>query len=499
MFDMMEVFGYLKEKLNSFLASRFFYWVLRVLLVSIIVCIFVPFLPLMPGVDTEAWRVAINFLVAQKLAFGRDVIYTFGPYASIFTRVFHPATDNLMVFGSLYLALSLSFFLLYIIKDSSWNLVLLMIFILVSLIFPIDALLFFYVLITGIICFKVNKNFSYLGNCLSVFFVILAFFSLGLILLIKGSALILCTILLVLVSIFFTSEKKYFLLAPVWGGIASSLPFFWILSGQKLINLPKYFSSMLPMIFGYSAAMSSDGSLLEVGLYLIGSLSILIFIYLQKSLTLIERGFLFLVFSTYLFLAFKEGFVRHDLHALTAASSLIFAALLLTVLFYSRFILLILIFSVFTYASVEYNNSGSFENVLLSSENTYLSSFQGIKLRLKNKQELNSRYLAGMASIRKNGEFPSFSGTTDIYSSQQSDLNASNNRWSPRPVFQSYAAYSPWLAEKNKQYLLGVSAPDNIIFRIEPLDDRFPSLEDGASWPILLSHYKPTGLNNDFL
>ena len=32
-------------------------------------------------------------------------------------------------------------------------------------------------------------------------------------------------------------------------------------------------------------------------------------------------------------------------------------------------------------------------------------------------------------------------------------------------------------------------APDNIIFSIEPIDNRLPALEDGLSWRTLIHHY----------
>jgi hypothetical protein len=38
-----------------------------------------------------------------------------------------------------------------------------------------------------------------------------------------------------------------------------------------------------------------------------------------------------------------------------------------------------------------------------------------------------------------------------------------------------------------------------VIFKVEPIDGRLPSIEDGASWPALLTRYQPTELENDFL
>jgi hypothetical protein len=51
----------------------------------------------------------------------------------------------------------------------------------------------------------------------------------------------------------------------------------------------------------------------------------------------------------------------------------------------------------------------------------------------------------------------------------------------------------------NEKHLLGNRAPDNVLFRVEPVDGRIPAIEDGASWPVLLRNYEPATINKDFL
>ena len=63
---------------------------LQVLLFITLICIFVPFSPAMPGEGLDpSWVFGMNQAVAQGFAFGRDLIFTFGPYASIYTKTFH--------------------------------------------------------------------------------------------------------------------------------------------------------------------------------------------------------------------------------------------------------------------------------------------------------------------------------------------------------------------------------------------------------------------------
>src|SRR5262249_2809432 len=84
--------------------------------VASMLVVFVPFMPDLPGtlpigVDSS-WRFAVNEAVAQKLVFGKDIVFTYGPYASVFTKFYHPATAWLMLGGSIFLGLCYAFMLI---------------------------------------------------------------------------------------------------------------------------------------------------------------------------------------------------------------------------------------------------------------------------------------------------------------------------------------------------------------------------------------------------
>jgi hypothetical protein len=67
----------------------------------VVLAVFVPLNPEMPshGLD-PSWKFAMNEGVARNLVFGRDIVFTFGPYASIYTEVYEPQTDKLMLLGA---------------------------------------------------------------------------------------------------------------------------------------------------------------------------------------------------------------------------------------------------------------------------------------------------------------------------------------------------------------------------------------------------------------
>jgi hypothetical protein len=62
--------------------------------------------------------------------------------------------------------------------------------------------------------------------------------------------------------------------------------------------------------------------------------------------------------------------------------------------------------------------------------------------------------------------------------------------WNPRPVLQSYSAYSSELAKLNALHVTSPKAPDNIFFQIQPIDGRFAPMDDGLSWPAIWSQYR---------
>ena len=95
------------ETLVNLKFSQLATWIAQVVLLVTLICIFVPFSPVMPTAGFDpSWVFAMNQVVVQGLSFGKDIIFTFGPYSSIYTHIYHPTTDSLMLIGSGYLAIS---------------------------------------------------------------------------------------------------------------------------------------------------------------------------------------------------------------------------------------------------------------------------------------------------------------------------------------------------------------------------------------------------------
>lgn len=468
-----------------------------------VISVFVPFSPSMPAAGLDpSYRFGMNQAVALSFSFGKEIILTFGPYASIYTKTYHPATDFMMVGGSLYLALSYWACFALLMKDVKWRWVLAYCAILAGVMYLRDPLLFSLPLLVGLssLKFKVSEQGVLGKSKYAPIYMALMFSPLGLLPLIKGTMLILCAVIAVMCSVFFiVIKQKVFAIICLISPILSML-LFWIASGQSVTSLPHYIINMFPVASGYTEAMSVDGPIREEILYMISSIFILYAIFAQTKIISTSKILLFCIYSAFLFVSFKAGFVRQDGHATISGTGILIAAILLPFIFSSRLIPSVIVVSLLTWSNIDSNYiKTSTEGIGTNLNSTYSLAWNGIENRVTNKGWPKLDFDAAVKSLREQASFPVLQGKTDIYSFNQSYLIASGNTWSPRPVFQSYSAYTPALAEINREHLAGNQAPENIIFRVEPIDGRFPSIEDGASWPILISHYKPTHMANDYL
>jgi hypothetical protein len=407
-----------------------------------------------------------------------------------------------MMAGSIFLGISYGLAIFIATRNSRWYVLAVLGIVLVCLPLNRDALLFSYPLLVGIVCLQLvngsEKTEAELNWSLaSTAFLFLPF---GLLPLTKGSALFLCGPVALLSAGLFVSYRLWLhtiivIVAPVVAMVVC-----WLLTGQSLADLPSYFTSLAPIVSGYTEAMSISGRLLEIGFYLVSSFALLAGTLVADQVPRKSRLFLLSLFGVFLFISFKAGFVRHDWHAIISGTSILLAALFFCIYSNSKTAIVVLSLALITWGYIAAPRAGiSPRAILVHLDVTYSSAWHGLTRRLFENNSLADEFRRTIEIIHAKGRFPLLPGSTDIYSYNQSYLIASGNHWNPRPTLQSYSAYTPSLVEANKQHLLGEQAPDNVFFKVEPIDKRIPSIEDGASWPILLTNYRRVVLYNDFL
>jgi hypothetical protein len=111
------------------------------------------------------------------------------------------------------------------------------------------------------------------------------------------------------------------------------------------------------------------------------------------------------------------------------------------------------------------------------------------------RNDLASSYAASTASIDElRAQFSMVDGSYDILGHDQYLILALGaERWTPRPVLQGYSAYTEKLTRLDADYLAGPQAPRWLIARCETIDGRLPMMDDPAIWPIVARRYELAG------
>jgi hypothetical protein len=108
------------------------------------------------------------------------------------------------------------------------------------------------------------------------------------------------------------------------------------------------------------------------------------------------------------------------------------------------------------------------------------------------------------ANAAKNNDLPVIrarigNNKVDVYTNDQGIALLNGFNYAPRPVFQSYSAYTPDLARMNESHALGPTAPPFVLLRLDSIDNRVTMGEDGLALIALLTHYRPVLKESGFL
>ncbi|WP_455283532.1 hypothetical protein [Cupriavidus necator] len=457
---------------------------------------FVALNPFMPEAHLDSsWMLSLNEAIANGLVFGRDLIFTFGPFGSIYTKQFHPATDALVLGGGLLLALSFALGILSLARKGRWGYAALVPLILTQLTLPDSLFLSLPLLFVLLTAELVGERE---GTVLTKVTLLTLLLALTLLPLIKGTFAGISVVALGLGCLVVLPWRKRIAVLGL-SIFMLAITGFWVLAQQPLKALPGFFVAQSPIISGYTEAMAYDGNGAEVWLYLGAAFALAVFFYVGYARERKWAGWMALagVVAT-LFFAFKAGFVRHDAHAFGAAGVLILVALQIALIASPRLGLSALAVGLYCGFAIAANY------VSLRPQDSYVRALAfykgmafGLEKRLPGAGTLDQEFLASLEKIRKETRLPDVKGSTDIYPIDQSALLAHHFQWAPRPVIQSYSAYNGELASKNAAHLKGSGAPKNVFFRVAPLDARMPALDDGLSWPLLLAQYSFVSFNGN--
>jgi hypothetical protein len=282
-----------------------------------------------------------------------------------------------------------------------------------------------------------------------------------------------------------------------------SVFFFWLAAGQRLSSFGPFLCNSWQITSGYTEAMMCGAGTEPwdaVGFWLAAVAACVpvgwaAFAKHRRfgALPLIGLGFVLLVI-------FKHGFVRNDLgHESEAVLALLLIELIGLGAAWPllrgrsgkvRLLGWLLGMIVLTYVSMSFSRCVPGKGLFARFIETFAPRVILSPARLfYNANDLKTAYENRLAEIRDKYPLPELNGGVDAYPCDQVVIFAHGWRYAPRPVIQSYSAYTSELAEMNATHLRGERAADNLLFAVDPLEGRFPSLDDGCSWPELLTRY----------
>ncbi len=483
----------------------------------------------------DSFMAGLNKAFAENIQFGKDFVYTYGPYGFVQNAVYVPETYSSLflyrAFAGLVVGAGLLKIFVHCWKRNPRTVLFLLPFL---CFFPnsgisTDSFYIIVVTLPLVVYFYVDSGSNSGMNShasrgkLSLLLILLiagaAFASL-----IKQTTLTLGFALVLFISVDQILRRRRFPTALAIYGL--SILGFWLLAGQNPANFGDYLVNAAQIVKGFPEAMGRSGPLSEIIVYVISAACFIALTAVATWKYRVTLDFLpILGLLLIFFLTFKASFVRHDSHALQAAMTTIptaclYSALLwpdisrlsfrlpigktkISLLLVAWALLLInaqVIFNSYSYMFNTGNSNYPYPYYYTAAIGKVGSTLKEALSVMTGQANLQSVYDGSVEQIRADNPLPPIeSSAVDLYPNNTAVLFAYGLPYRPRPTTQSFTAYTGDLAELNAAHLRDGNAPETILFDALPDDNRLPGSDDGLSWPELLTLYDLTDVTGEYL
>jgi hypothetical protein len=439
--------------------------------------------PLQLGLD-HAWILSINLAIADGRVFGSDYVFNYGPLGFLWTRtglgisrlVFF--AYDLWVWAQLLWLASMAFKRWGVVFAAPFLLALFISSPFTGLITAFCAMLFFGIItgslpalaasgLSALLCFYIKLNY-------------------GLIL----APLWLAALLLVLSS----GKLKWRWAASLVLGLGGLL-----IGSAFLLNvtLPGYLKAGLYIIAGFNDAMSIPIDALDWKVIpawgVLAAFGAIILWNIRSIAKNTGRAALYAITALFLFLTFKNGFVRADTPHILVFYACFPVVLGLLALFEpqrpARILLALMCIALLAgQANPAFrvrDLSGSVVSALWP--RTYLIELFDTDLASKKgtftAEQQSTRYIppAVLSGIQTD--------SVDAVSVDVPSVYINHLHYNPRPLPQSYQAYNSYLDNLNAVKYASDSAPDTIIYQSKTIDRRHPFWDESITKRVMLANY----------
>ncbi|WP_317897504.1 hypothetical protein [Aurantibacillus circumpalustris] len=435
-----------------------------------------------------SWQLTLNKVNLENLVWGEDFAFTYGPLSYFSTRIawgvnkFHFILFDLFVlFNFLYI-----FYTSYL-KSNNTRITTLLIFA-TTLLLPnhfgsgialiLTAFLIFWIRLS----LNENKPLFYFIQIVLVVLTFFIKFNTGLVSFVFFFAGLIYRLI-------YAKDNKL-LIASYF---VSPFIFIFILSKVLHVSIKAYLMAGMEMVSGYNEIMCLNENYVNEFRFslviIFSALSVLLLKAFKEKSYLFRNLIVLFLFSSTIYIIYKQAFTRQDIQHILE--------------FYKYVLLFILCLQDF-----HFSETGKNSNVVIISI-VFIAIFFA-KKREDHLLNLMSRitkveYFTGAlnhsdtAGIFMSGIYNKFpervitkvgNDKVDAYPWNTQSLIENKLNFFPRPTFQSYTAYTPYLENLNFEYYNSEKAPKFVFYEYDAIDSRYPLFDEPKMNLVLLKNYQ---------
>ena len=474
------------------------------------------FVPWNPGIEPEwldpSWVMGIGEALVKGMRFGHDIVFTMGPWGFVYGRSYRPETFKCLLVIWTALTACMGRLLWAIARRTmasataglAWAAGVVFLAWVAPGYFNADA--FMFVFTAAVLAYywtgKAGKTVVIEAAALAAMSVVK--FTFGAI----AAAAIATVAAEEILRRRWTGAARTTL---VFAGAALAL---WKAAGQRFGDVWSYVRGSYLITAGYNGAMAREtisgaACVAEPATYVVGAALALAALALwtrgraPRGVAVVRAAGM----AAILFIVFKLSFVRHDKHGVTAPFTAAAIALVLAPAMWGGLrrggkavLCAAIAVGFFAAAQAVALRQNYMPEHMRGASGRIASNFAAARrLATDGERGLSKSYRGARKTTMSENPLPWVEGSVDIYPYNQGVVIAYGMKYAPRPVFQSYSAYLPELAELNAAHLRGMEAPGTLFFNVATIDERFPAMDDGLSWPEILTRYDLQAKEGKFL
>jgi hypothetical protein len=457
--------------------------------------IYLPRDVLSPTLDSSH-QGALSYFAEKGMQFGQEVIPTYGPLGYLVPEIYDGTFFNRKLIWELLSKLVIAGIVIWLARHLPiLNRVLFLSFIWIlsprfGNSYP-EVLFYFAIAGAGLILSRDDRWRHYFVAPLLVFLACVS--------LIKFTLLVYSLLVIVFLSVYWAYKKNWRMCVLLPSAYAALLLSAWRITGQDWASFSAWIATSLEVSSGYQQSMGVDAApgILPLAIAVASIAISLVGVSVYDHRRSLQSCVPLLGLTAGYWISWKHGLIRADDHV-----NLFFGFCLLSFSCFPAFAMrppsrvrlrqfLSAVGGVLCLAGLYVQNSASSKDGPTHSNSDFLATARDLMFLTSYRTEMD----ASLSLQRQRFECPQIKAevgqsTVDVFGHYQGIalLNALN--YHPRPVFQSYNAYTPFFIRTNAEFYRSDAAPSFVISTLYSIDYRLPTLDDSEALRVLLLDYE---------